>query len=504
MSSPQAVQAAHGCTAWRRCVPPVYTAATDVRGTGPVRRIAVNACGQIDSSASHMPTLAVLTLSDSFTAQWPVLATECACDLAVHTEPSRVAALDDAVVLVAAGGAEEQLAAALAELPAERLAIAAVGADASHRVASAAVRAGADEYFLLPADYDLLRSWLHERVGRLTARRDRSAFTDAERKKYRFDEILGDSDVLHGALERAARVIPHPGVTVLITGETGTGKELVARAIHYNGPRRDAPFVDVNCAAIPDLLLESELFGHEKGAFTSATASKPGLFELADGGTLFLDEIGHLPLPLQGKLLRALEERMIRRLGGTRSIAVDVRVIAATHVNLAASVRRREFREDLYYRLDVMSISLPPLRERRDDILPLAGHFLSRFADQSGVRPSALSHEAELALEAHDWPGNVRELRNAMERAVLLASDDVLGPDAFAIVSPFADDPGSGPLPFPATMREIARAATAAMVQRCGGNKSDAARRLGISRPRLLRTLERMTSPDHDGEDSDA
>jgi DNA-binding NtrC family response regulator len=449
-----------------------------------------------------MSTLAVLTLSDSFAAQWPLLAAECGLELVLHAEPAAVACLTDAIALVSAGGHEDELSAALAELPTNGLAIAAVGADSSHRVASAAVRAGADEYFVLPTDYELLRSWTREHAARLAARRDRSTFVAAERGKYRFDEILGESRALHQALERAARVIPHPGVTVLITGETGTGKELVARAIHYNGPRRDAPFVDVNCAAIPDLLLESELFGHEKGAFTSATATKPGLFELANGGTLFLDEIGHLPLSLQGKLLRALEERTVRRVGGTRSIPVDVRVIAATHVNLAASVRRGEFREDLYYRLEVMAIELPPLRARRDDILPLARHFLARFAAQYGVPTPRLSASAEQALKTRDWPGNVRELRNAIERAVLLATDAVLGPEAFPLPRSAADERAPGELPFPATMREITRAAASAMVNLCGGNKSDAARRLGISRARLLRTLDLKTTIDDDLEES--
>jgi DNA-binding NtrC family response regulator len=452
-----------------------------------------------------MPTLAVLTLSDSFATEWSSLAAESGFELKLISEAAGVARLTDAVVLVAAGGEEDALPATLAELAGNGIAIAAVGADPAHHVATAAVRAGADEYFVLPADYVILGSWLRERAERLRALRDRSSFVAAERQKYRFDEILGESEALQQALERVARVIPHPGVTVLITGETGTGKELVARAIHYNGPRRDAPFVDVNCAAIPDLLLESELFGHEKGAFTSATATKPGLFELANGGTIFLDEIGHLPLTLQGKLLRALEERTVRRVGGTRSIAVDVRVVAATHVNLAASVRRGEFREDLYYRLEVMSIELPPLRARRGDILPLARHFLARFAEQYGLPNPRLSKAAEQALLERAWPGNVRELRNAVERAVLLASSEELGAEAFPLPrSPSDDGNGDGPIPFPATIREIARAATVEMVKLCGGNKSDAARRLGISRARLLRTLDqKSTSADDVNSDTE-
>jgi DNA-binding NtrC family response regulator len=284
-------------------------------------------------------------------------------------------------------------------------------------------------------------------------------------------------------------VIPHATVTLLLTGETGTGKELLARAIHYNGPRRDAPFVDVNCAAIPETLLESELFGHEKGAFTDATTTKPGLFEVASRGTLFLDEIGHLPLALQGKLLRALEERSVRRVGGTRSIPVDVRIIAATHVDLAAAVTRGEFRQDLYYRLNVVPLSLPPLRERREDILPLARAFLSRFSKEYGLPQPRLTPATERALATHRWAGNVRELRNVIERAVLLHRGGALDPtDVVAPEVPAAPSPDA-PIPFPATLAAITRAAAVAMVDRCTGNKSEAARRLGISRPRLLRLL---------------
>jgi two-component system response regulator HydG len=331
---------------------------------------------------------------------------------------------------------------------------------------------------------------VRERGERLRARLQRSAFAAGETSKYRFEGILGESAALRSALERAARVIPRPTVTILLTGETGTGKELVARAVHYNGPRREAPFVDVNCAAIPEHLLESELFGHEKGAFTDARAAKPGLFELANGGTLFLDEVGHLALPLQGKLLRALEERTVRRVGGTRSIAIDVRVIAATHVDLAAAVRRGEFREDLYYRLNVVPIELPPLRARREDVVPLARHFLARFAAEYGLPTPALSPAAARALEARDWPGNVRELRNLMERTLLLAGADTLDVEDFEADSPPAARAADVEIPFPATLREITRAAALRTLERCGGNKSEAARRLGVSRPRLQRLLD--------------
>jgi DNA-binding NtrC family response regulator len=275
---------------------------------------------------------------------------------------------------------------------------------------------------------------------------------------------------------------------VLINGETGTGKELLARAIHYNGPRKHAPFVDVNCAAIPENLLESELFGHEKGAFTDAGAAKPGLFEVANGGTIFLDEIAHLSQPLQGKLLRVLEAREIRRVGGTANLPVDVRVIAATHVDLAEASARGEFREDLFYRLNVVGLRLPALRERAGDLLPLARAFLARFAEHYSVPLPGLTALAERRLLAHPWSGNIRELRNVLERAILLASGSSLDADDLGLDAGRSIPNGVG-VPFPATMSDITRAAAHAMTRLCDGNKSEAARRLGISRTRLLRLL---------------
>ncbi|MFN2564246.1 MAG: sigma-54 interaction domain-containing protein [Gemmatimonadaceae bacterium] len=439
----------------------------------------------------------MLSLSDSFSSMWPALASECGLALSVVPERAAIDRLGAAVGVITAGGAEEQLEPAFREWVGDRLEIAAVGALPSHRLASSVMRAGAAVYFALPGDYDLLRSWLQERAEQLLARHHNGTSAAVEAPKYRFEGILGESETLRAALERVARIIPHSSVTVLLTGETGTGKELVARAIHYNGPRCEAPFVDVNCAAIPDQLLESELFGHEKGAFTDATVSKPGLFELANGGTLLLDEVGHLPLALQGKLLRALEERAIRRVGGTQLIPIDVRMIAATHVDLAAAVRRGEFREDLFHRLNVVPIALPPLRARREDIPGLARHFLARVAGQYGLAQPALSADAEQALASREWTGNVRELRNLMERTLLLSPKETLRAEDFA-----EDDDlrpgGSGRIPFPATLAEITRTAAAAMLEHCGGNKSKAARRLAISRSRLQRILDSTADTDSD------
>ena len=426
---------------------------------------------------------------------WSTLADQTGLAYVPIDAPAGFDRLTGAVGVISGGGAEEELEPAFRQTTGRgngAVEIAAVGARPDHHLASALVRAGASTYFALPEDVSLLSSWLRDRTESLKANTRRLEFAAGEASKFRFDGVLGTSAALQAALARAARIIPHASVTVLLTGETGTGKELVARAIHYNGPRRGAPFVDINCAAIPEQLLESELFGHEKGAFTGATVAKPGLFELANGGTLFLDEVGHLPLVLQGKLLRALEERVIRRVGGTRSIAIDVRVIAATHVELAAAVARREFREDLFHRLNVVPIELPALRARRDDIPLLARHFLTRFAAEYGLPVPSLSADAERVLSRREWSGNIRELRNLMERTLLLTSKHALEADDFAEAEPLhmTDEQ----IPFPATMAAITRAAAHSMLAYCSGNKSEAARRLGISRPRLQRLLDATDS----------
>ncbi len=447
---------------------------------------------------------------------WPALASECGLELRLATEAREAGPPSDRVLVVAGGGVEEELEGAVRDCAGEGGDdLAAVGAVADHRLAATVVRAarGAAEYFALPGDQELLRAWVRERAERVRGRTRRSEFAAGERTKYRFEGILGESAALKGALERAARVIPHGAVTVLLTGETGTGKELLARAIHYNGPRREAPFVDVNCAAIPEHLLESELFGHEKGAFTDASSAKPGLFEMASGGTLFLDEIGHLAMPLQGKILRALEEREVRRVGGTRTLVVDVRVIAATHVDLAAAVQRHEFREDLFFRLNVVPIELPPLRRRPEDVVPLARHFLARFAAEYGLREPRLTPAAERALVERDWPGNVRELRNAMERALLLGGagglidvGDVIGDRTRSQGSGNGRGAGGGAdggIPFPASLRDVTTGAVRAMLELCSGNKSEAARRLRITRPRLQRILDAADRPGDSTGDED-
>jgi len=243
--------------------------------------------------------------------------------------------------------------------------------------------------------------------------------------KYRFDQLVARSEKMKTIMETVAQVAPTTS-TVLLTGESGTGKEMIARAIHYNSPRRENAFVSINCGALPDELLESELFGHVKGSFTGAIASKKGFFEVADGGTIFLDEIGDTSPAMQIKLLRSLQERTIRRVGGNEEISVDVRVVTATNQDLEALVREKKLREDLYYRINVIPIKLPPLRDRPEDITHLAYHFFDRYKQEMGKKLSGVSDEAMAALNAYHWPGNIRELQNVLERAVALESSDVV------------------------------------------------------------------------------
>ena len=433
------------------------------------------------------PVLTVLAASDSFAALWAGLAQECELELSVVSDPAaKVPA--GGLVLINGAGVEDTLGPLAAPLVEAGARVCAVGAQIDHRIALPLIRAGVAEYFALPAELVALRAWLNGEAETRRAAGRTATFASREASKYRFEGILGDSPALREALTFASRVIPHATVTVLITGETGTGKELLARALHYNGPRRAAPFVDINCAAIPENLLESELFGHEKGAFTDASSAKPGLFEMANGGTIFLDEIGHLSLPLQGKLLRVLEQREIRRLGGTHAMAIDVRVIAATHVDLAEAARRGEFREDLYYRLNVVGLRLPALRERARDVLLLTRAFLARFSREYGVPLPELTAQAERRLVAHPWAGNIRELRNVLERAILMLDGPRLDAEHLGLDQQSTRHSVDG-VPFPATMSDITRGAALAMTRLCEGNKSEAARRLGISRTRLLRLL---------------
>ena len=438
----------------------------------------------------HPWLIALVQLSDSFHGSIAELARELRAGVVAWSpEDDPAPPVGAVVLLVLAGGAESAALDLLSELPPTGAPTYVIGAMPDHRLAAAAVQRGARDYFALPEDFDVLRRSLEREAREAVGRVEAGRFAEAERSAVGFETILGRSAALRRTLEQAALVAVHRDVTVLIGGETGTGKELLARAIHYASPRAAQPFVEINCAAIPTNLLESELFGHERGAFTGAVAAKPGLFELAHGGTLFLDEIGTLPLELQPKLLRALEARTIRRVGGQQGRPVDVRVIGATHMDLVAAAARGEFREDLFYRLNVVALTLPPLRERDADIELLAETFLARIAAAYGLPVPALTAELRTMLRGHAWPGNVRELRNAIERALVLSPRGTLrAEELLAVREPVRN--GGTVLPFPATLDALVRSAAHAMLELTGGNKSEAARRLGISRPRLQRLLD--------------
>jgi DNA-binding NtrC family response regulator len=436
------------------------------------------------------PVLAVLQLSDSFADQWARLAATAGAEVRRGGSLAELGSLAEVCgLLVAAGGVEADAFAVLGEAAVrEAPEVAVVGAETEYRLPVALVRAGAADYFALPADLSGVRSWMLECAERVLRAARVDELARSRRAQYDFSRMVGESPSFRAALERASRVIPRGAATVLITGETGTGKELLAQAIHYNGPRARGPFVEVNCAALPATLLEAELFGYEKGAFTDARTAKPGLFEAAHGGTLFLDEIGDLSGELQAKLLRVLEGKRVRRLGSVREQEVDVRIVAATHVDLPARVKQGAFRRDLFYRLSVVPVELPSLRDRGQDVLMLARHFLDRFGREYEMPAPELSPEIRSALLVHPWPGNVRELKNSIERALLLGDGVLRREDLFLDLGADATSP-TGPIPFPATLDEVMRAAARAMTERCGGNKSEAARLLGIGRRHLYTLL---------------
>src|SRR5262245_11054623 len=292
-----------------------------------------------------------------------------------------------------------------------------------------AMRLGAVDYFTKPFNMDELRLKVRQHIEALRIKQENVLLKRALNSSHEFCNIIGRSDAML-AVFKMIETIAKTNSTVLITGESGTGKELVARAVHYNSLRREHPFVALNCGAVPETLLESELFGHVRGAFTGADTTRKGLIEVADRGTIFLDEIGEMNGSMQVKLLRVLQERRFRRLGGTDETAADIRVIAATNQDLPKMVAEGRFREDLYYRINVIQLPLPPLRERREDVALLAEHFLAKFAADMGKPVRAISREALALLERYGWPGNVRELENVMERAVALEASAAVLPES--------------------------------------------------------------------------
>ncbi len=318
--------------------------------------------------------------------------------------------------------------------------------------------------------------------------------------RYGFDQILGRAPALREALDRAAKVAPTE-TTVLLTGESGTGKELVARAIHHSSPRAEGPYVAINCAALPETLVDSELFGHEKGAFTGADKQKPGRFELAAAGTLFLDEIAELSPAVQAKLLRVLQEHEFQRVGGTATLRADARLITATNRDLARAVEEGKFREDLFYRLNVFSVHLPPLRERGDDILLLASHFVRELGPRIGRGEPGLSREARTLLLSHRWPGNIRELENAVERALIVSEGGLLTAAHFGIVAAVGfpangtGDQGPDQAASGWSLADVEKHTILAALERAKGNKSKAAAALGITRTQLYTRLRRFGLP---------
>ena len=364
---------------------------------------------------------------------------------------------------------------------------------ASVRSAVDSMKRGAVDYIAKPFDHDELLI-LVERTLRQSAleRRSEALKSDIE-KEYPVNGMIGSCPSMKEITRRISKVAP-TDTTVLVLGESGTGKELVARALHEQSLRRDAPLVTVNCAAIPETLIESELFGHEKGAFTGADATRTGLIESADGGTLFLDEIGELPLAAQARLLRVLQNGEIRRVGSEQSRQVDVRLIAATHRDLKQRVQESEFRSDLYFRLRVIELYLPPLRDRGEDIVDLARFLLEKVRKQLNRPPMELLPETVAAISAYDWPGNVRELENALERAVILCDGDAITADLLAIDAP--DEPGTrGPqertrdLSLEEYFCEFVRENQEHMTE------TELARRLGISRKALWERRQRFGIP---------
>jgi DNA-binding NtrC family response regulator len=361
-----------------------------------------------------------------------------------------------------------------------------------------AVKLGAYDYITKPFDMEELILVADKAVAERSLRREVARLKLEIEGRYDFGNIIGRSEAMRDVLALVTR-ISHSEVSVLITGESGTGKELVARAIHFNSARAARPFVAVNLAAVPATLIESELFGHKKGAFTDARADRVGLFAEADGGTIFLDEIGELALDLQAKLLRVLQEHEIRPLGSTRTQKVDVRVVAATNRDLEEMLREGSFREDLYYRLNVIDVHLPPLRERPDDIIPLAEHFLANAsAKHNPPRRYRLHPDAHRTLLAYRWPGNIRELQNVIERGLALCQGDEIGNDELPnhVRERKDSDFLSAAVARKMTLAELEREYIERVLEDESGNKTRAAQRLGLDRKTLYRKLEEYARSD--------
>ena len=371
----------------------------------------------------------------------------------------------------------------------------------------AALRGGAYDFIGKPINLEELQVAIRNGIEASRLRREVTQIRRERAQQFNFDQIVGESPAIREMLALARKVAESEVSSVLLQGESGTGKDLIAKAIHYQSVRADCPFVAINCAAIPSTLIESELFGYEKGAFTDAKARKEGLLEQAEGGTIFLDEIGELELSLQAKLLRVLEENAFRRVGGLKDLPLDVRVIAASNRDLKAESEARRFRLDLYYRLSVIQIDIPPLRERGDDILLLAQHYIDSFAERLRKRVRGITPEVAAAFRRYDWPGNVRELRNVIERALILEDGDMItmkymprtlsGRVGLAPVGQTQPDGARASILFPlpaegVSLEEVEMSLVRQAIERSGGNQTRAADLLGISRDQLRYRLKKL------------
>jgi two-component system NtrC family response regulator/two-component system response regulator HydG len=372
-----------------------------------------------------------------------------------------------------------------------------VTAFGSIETAVEAMRLGAQDYITKPVDVSAVLVKLEKVLETRQLRRDNAMLRERLHEKHRFTNIIGESGELQAVFDVVKRAAPTKA-TVLVLGESGTGKELIAQAIHEESPRREKPFVKVNCAALSETLLESELFGHEKGSFTGAAGKREGRFELADGGTLFLDEIGDVTPALQVKLLRVLQQKEFERVGGTQTLKVDVRVVAATNKDLGAEVKAGKFREDLYYRLNVVSVTLPPLRKRKSDIPALVSHFIEKYNEAHGKTVKGLAPGTLNALLSYDWPGNVRELSNVVERAVVLSRENELTSDDLPATmrGPRPKDRSPETLIPGATLYEIEREAILRTLEMVDGSTSRAADILGISVRKIQYRLKEYAQQD--------
>jgi two-component system response regulator HydG len=357
-----------------------------------------------------------------------------------------------------------------------------------------ALRAGALDLLQKPLEKEALIGAVERALTESQLLREQRYFRHDSDQRATFAEIIGDSDPLRQTLNLVRQVIP-TNVPVLLQGESGTGKELMARAIHFEGPRRGKPFVAVNVAAVSESLMESALFGHRKGAFTGATEDRQGYFEASSGGTIFLDEVGEMTAGLQVRLLRVLQQKSIMRVGETKDIPVNTRVIAATNRDLAQEVEKGRFREDLWYRLNVFTITVPPLRDRISDITPLALHILERRQIEIGKSVKSITSEALDRLQSYDWPGNVRELENVIQRAIILAEGDTIGPELILVESRNSDSHPLGrlsDLPFREAEKRFRTVYFTNLLARTKGNKTEAAKRAGLDRTSLHAHIRRI------------